>query len=82
MAEQLIRLYEDSRAPGHCRGCEAPLVWYDTVNGKKMPMNERSVPVKSENEPGTGRVIAFFLASDSHWATCPDAAKFGRKRRK
>jgi len=79
MADTLIRLYEDTQKPGTCRGCAAPIDWYRTLNDKAMPMNRGAVPRKSENEPATKRVAAYFASSDSHWATCPDAAKFGRK---
>jgi hypothetical protein len=44
-----------------------------------MPMNAGAVPVKSENEASTGRVVLFFDASDSHWSTCPESAAFKRK---
>lgn len=81
MADTLIRLYEDTRMPGACRSCQAPLDWYRTLTDKAMPMNRGAVPRKSENDQDTKRVVAFFAASDSHWATCPDAAKFGRKSR-
>jgi Fe-S cluster assembly scaffold protein SufB len=76
-----VRLYEDSKAHGVCRGCEARMDWYDTLNGKKMPMNAGAVPLKSENEAGTGRVIAFFAAEDSHWNTCPERKQFSRDGR-
>jgi hypothetical protein len=76
----LIRLFEDSKKKGDCRGCGAALEWYETLNNRHMPMNAGAVPRKSENDPDTKRVIAFFAASDSHWNTCPKAASFGRGR--
>lgn len=78
----LIRLYEDTKQPGQCSAaaCRAPLDWYRTLNDKGMPMNRGAVPVKSENEPGTQRVIAFFSSADSHWSTCPARASFGKGR--
>jgi hypothetical protein len=80
--DTLVRLYEDTKKPGICSAtsCGAALDWYRTLNDKGMPMNRGAVPVKSENESDTRRVIAFFSASDSHWATCPAASKFGRGR--
>lgn len=71
-----VRLYEDSKGSGVCRGCDAPLDWYDTLKGKKMPMNAGATPLKSENEPGTGRVIAYFAADDAHWDSCPARDRF------
>lgn len=76
----LIRLYEDSRSSGTCRGCNAPLDWYDTLSGKHMPMNAGAVPRKSETDPATWRVIAHFSAADAHWNSCPERAQFGRRR--
>lgn len=74
--ETLIRLYEDSRSPGQCRGCGARIEWYETLKSARMPMNAGAVPRKSEKDPDTWRVIAFFAAADSHWASCeaPDPA--------
>jgi hypothetical protein len=71
-----IRLYEDSRAEGVCRGCHARLDWYATLTGKHMPMNAGAVPVRSEREQTTDRVIAYFAADDSHWVTCPSREAF------
>ena len=79
-SETLIRLYEDSKQGGQCRGCAADIEWYETLNGKRMPMNAGAVPRKSETDQSTWRVVAFFAASDSHWNTCPDAAKFGNRK--
>lgn len=73
-----VRLYEDSKGFGVCRGCHAPMEWYDTLTGKKMPMNAGAVPLKSESDEGTGRVIAYFAAEDSHWNTCPERQQFRR----
>jgi len=45
--------------------CRAPIDWYRTLNDTGMPMNRGAVPRKSENDPDTKRVIAFFAASDT-----------------
>lgn len=80
--ETMIRLYEDSAKPGVCSAsaCRAPITWYRTLNDKGMPMNRGAVPRKSENDPATKRVIAFFASSDSHFATCPARARFSKSR--
>ncbi len=80
MPETLIRLFEDSKQPGICRGCQAPIDWFETLRGKHMPMDTGAVPRKSENHPETKRVIAFFAAADSHWATCSAREQFARRR--
>jgi len=84
MATITIRLYEDSKGSGVCgardpgKGCGAALDWYGTLTGKHMPMNAGAVPLKSEREAGTMRVIVFFSAEDSHWNTCPERKQFSR----
>lgn len=75
----LIRLFEGSKSPGVCRGCEAPIDWFDTLSGKHMPMNRGAVPRKSETDPATARVVAFYAAEDSHWNSCPAREQFKRK---
>lgn len=80
-AETLIRLYEDSKARAQCRGCGTDIEFYETLTGRKMPMNAGAVQRKSENDPDTWRVIAYYAASDSHWASCPESGQFGRKSR-
>jgi hypothetical protein len=79
MSEKLIRLFEDSKQPGACRGCGARLEWFETLNGKQMPMNAGAVPRKSEQDPQSWSVVAFYSAEDSHWHTCPDRAQFSRR---
>jgi hypothetical protein len=79
MADTLIRLFEASRRSATCRGCNAAIDWFETLAGKRMPMNAGAVPRKSENDPSTRRVIAFYAASDSHWNTCPQRAQFARR---
>jgi hypothetical protein len=82
MAETLIRLFEDSRQPGDCHGCEASIEWFETLGGRRMPMNTGAVPRKSENDPATRRVVAFYSAEDSHFATCSERAQFSHKGRR
>lgn len=78
--ETLIRLYEGSRGRTQCRGCGADIEFYETLSKRSMPLNAGAVPRKSERDPGTGRVIAYFAAEDTHWNSCPDAERFGRRR--
>jgi hypothetical protein len=76
--ETLIRLYENAKPQrAQCRACAADIEWFETLRGRKMPMNAGAVPRKSTNDAATGRVIVFFAAEDAHWNTCPDASKFG-----
>jgi hypothetical protein len=78
--ETLIRLFAAPQQPGQCRGCGAAIVWFETVHGRRMPMNAGAVARKSEPaEASPSRVIAFYAASDAHWAVCPHAQTFHRK---
>lgn len=76
----LLRLFEDSRQPARCRGCESDIDWFETLASKRMPMNRGAVPRKSENHAETRRVVAFYAASDSHWATCAARSQFAKGR--
>lgn len=82
MAETLVRVWEDAAGRGVCRSCGADLVWYETLNARRMPMNANAVPRKSELDPATHRVIVFFAADDSHFTTCPEAAKYSGKEKR
>jgi hypothetical protein len=44
-----------------CRGCGDDIEWWQTPNGKKIPMN----PVNASDDKAV-----------SHWATCSDAPSF------
>jgi hypothetical protein len=79
MAKTLIRLFEDSSKLGVCRGCGAAIAWFDTLAGKKMPMNAGAVAVRRETDRHSDRDFAFFSSADSHWNTCPDIASFKKK---
>jgi hypothetical protein len=77
--ETLIRLVgEPTRGTCGGRTCGAAIDWYETLRGKRMPMDAGAVPRRSETDQATGRVIVFMAASDSHWNSCPDRPEFGR----
>jgi len=80
MAEKLIRVFEDAVTAGHCKECRAALEFYPTLNGHVMPMNAGSVPRKSIRDEASGRVIVFMSSDESHFATCPQAEAFRRRR--
>lgn len=65
-----------SRAPsggrGKCRSCDAPIVWFRTREGKNIPIDAATVLPEDVNLELPRHV--------SHFATCPDAAKFRKKR--
>jgi hypothetical protein len=56
----------------HCRSCKAPVVWLKASTGKAMITNAETVK--------DGDVLFDMKAGHvSHWATCPDAAKWRKK---
>ena len=79
-----------------CRGCGAPLTWVGTPKGKYIPCDPPFIPYWKDNKGdtmivnGNGEVIRCFLEGDPdkvtdagrmpHWATCPEADMFRRKR--
>jgi hypothetical protein len=66
---------------GICRGCHAPIQWRLTQAGRRMPMNEGTVHLKVlPDEPGKPQ-MGEFSTDDVHWASCPEAKAFKRKRR-
>lgn len=79
----LIDIYADSRGFGTCRSCGAKIEWARRVNGNKaMPWNGEIVAIRTKREEATNRVIETLDSSVtiSHFATCPDAEKFRRRR--
>ena len=61
MAEQG---YKPTPGPATCRGCQKPIEFWLTPQGKNIPMD----PMPAEDSPAT-----------SHFATCPVAHKFRGK---
>jgi hypothetical protein len=77
-----IRIWQQSRARGICRSCGARIEWAKVVDsGRAIPLD---VPVTVANvtQFADGRLIEHLdpTISKSHFATCPQAAQW-RKRR-
>lgn len=77
--EALVRVYADTKGHGSCRACDAPLTWYETVAGKRLPCEEDPVPRRSEHD-AEGRLVLVLSADDVHWRLCPRADQFRRAR--
>lgn len=60
----------------HCRSCGAEIVWGETREGRRMPLN----PAQKRFVFGlkTGRLLSM-NTYESHFATCPDAAEHRKK---
>ena len=55
-----------------CRGCGARIEWWITPNDKKMPLSTKVVGTLAE---GNRREVL-----EPHWAVCPNADDFRRKK--
>ncbi len=78
--EALLLMFEDDTTEAHerrivrCRSCRAKIIWFTTAAGKKMPVDADTVePDDDDDELDLERHV-------SHFATCPDAARFRRGR--
>jgi hypothetical protein len=78
--ETYVRLVEESRAAGTCRGCAAEIEWFETLTGRKMPMNFGAVAQRTEPDPATRKTIGYFSAADTHWGSCPERERFRGRR--
>jgi hypothetical protein len=71
----ILKVFDDTRGPGECRSCHAPIVWFElATTGKRMPLDGDPVYVKTELDPATHRLIGYVDASvtPSHFSSCPD----------
>lgn len=59
--------------PSRCRGCGAVVYWITTPRGKKMPVDTRAEGGLTPLPDRDGRGV-------SHFATCPNAEAFRRRR--
>lgn len=75
---------------GYCRSCGAPVIFLLMNTGNTMPIDPGPVPNGNiVVELGVGRVLKKADARPpegtalfrSHFATCPDAARFRHKRK-
>lgn len=67
-----------------CRSCGAEIIWTETMNGKKMPVDAKPVQgfvlVRDELDPSsTPRAIPEKIHL-SHFATCPNADQHRRSQ--
>lgn len=72
-----------------CKTCEAPIIWATTAAGKAMPLDESPVLVGGEWVLLPGGQTRKATDEDKglhrpmympHWATCPDAPSFRRRK--
>jgi hypothetical protein len=63
-----------------CSGCGAPVEWWITPNGKKMPMRVWALDERGEVIKDGSLIRPFSFVRRSHFADCPNAADFRRKK--
>jgi hypothetical protein len=56
-----------------CRGCGNQIIWGQTKEGKKIPMDPRAPIYQVIEKDLVARIETGMYVS--HWATCPDAYK-------
>ena len=65
---------------GVCRGCGEVVEWWVTNNGKRMPMSVVALDVHGEVVESGSLTRPFRFARRSHFASCPQAEDFRRKK--
>lgn len=79
----------------NCRSCGAPIIWADTITGRRMPLDKEPskdgnivLGLRSDDVPlalvQTAQTLQRLLLKGerlytSHFATCPEASKHRRK---
>ena len=59
-----------------CRSCGEEIVWIETFKGRSMPCNRKVVSVVT----GEGLESKIVKGRIPHWATCPDAEAWRKKK--
>lgn len=80
-----MKLYEDSRGPGTCRSCGGAIEWAELISGKRHPFNVPIVvlPALQVEVDGTRTIQTVDMnRTTSHFATCPDAKKWSRGKKR
>jgi hypothetical protein len=78
----ILKIYNDSRAPGTCRSCGAAIVWAQLITGKRMPF-DAPLQIARVHPGGAGeRAVADVDTelSYSHFVTCPDRDMWRRRK--
>jgi hypothetical protein len=75
----------------NCRGCDAPIIWVETPNGKRRPLDaepsqERGTgtyAIRGKGPNVTGVPVKDADADEpvhmNHWTTCPARDQFRKK---
>ena len=80
-APKHIDIYADTRGPAKCKGCGRAIEWATIVaSGKKMCFDGAIVALSGYPHKVSGRRVESVDLATNHWATCPAAALFKRKK--
>jgi len=80
----ILKIYQDSRAPGTCRSCGASIEWAELTSGKRHPFDRPIRPASVQGAIIGGRVVEEVdtSVSSTHFATCPDSKDWQRRKTK
>lgn len=67
-----------------CKGCDAPIIWVETVNGKRTPIDAKPERryVIAERFGDMLPVVRIVKTYTPHFATCPKAGDFRKDKTK
>jgi hypothetical protein len=67
-----------------CRGCGKPMVWGETPDGKKIPLDPKPPVYHRDGQKPDGTLIVLRLpdAYVSHFATCAKANDFSASKKR
>lgn len=77
----ILLFYRATRELGRCRSCHAEVEWVVLTSGHRHPLNRGAVATY-DHELLDGKVVDRVSTEHhaSHFETCPDAAKWKRRR--
>jgi hypothetical protein len=78
-----IQIFADTRGRARCSAstCHADIEWATIVaSGKRMCFDAPMVALSTHHDPGTRRLVEVVDLDTNHWASCPAATQFKRKR--
>ena len=66
-----------------CKSCNAEITWLPTRNGGSMPVNTETLTLGEQAYTRRGQPPIFIYGKhESHFATCPDADKHRKRKRR
>jgi len=61
-----------------CKSCGAEIIWIETPDGRKCPVQREQINVWTHD--GLTEQWRLVKAHEPHFATCPDADKWRKKK--